>query len=132
MKEQFIKERVNEERQLKEVKIQLLDRNLFCGSIDEVLSSIAALKQKHGNDIFIKNISISSPENFSNEQYFLMKIEPETDGAYKDRIFYETAFAEKEFNEKAKEAVNKVLKNKKLTKEEKNIINYINEKSNSK
>lgn len=132
MKEQFIKERVNEERQLKEVKIQLLDRNLFCGSIDEVLNSIATLKQKHGNDISIKNISISSPGNFSNEQYFLIKTEPETDEVYKERIFYETKSAEKAFNDKVKEVVNKVLNNKKLTKEEKNIINYINEKSNSK
>lgn len=131
MKDQFIKENVNVNRQINQTEITSLDKALFAGNIDSVLKSVASLKEQYGDNVSIKHVFFASQDAFSSgsDKYVLVKSVPETDKEYQTRIDKEQKLAVKLFDEKVKAVVEKVLNNKKLTKEEKSFVSYLNEKS---
>lgn len=131
MKDQFIKENVDFNRQVNDIHIINLDKNLFTGTIDSISNSLALLKEEHGSDVIIKNVHYTSQDAFSSghDNYVLFKCVPESDKEYQERINKEQKHAIKLFDEKVKTVVDKVLNNKKLTSEEKKLIGYVNQKS---
>lgn len=131
MKDQFIKENVDFNRQVNDVHIINLEKNLFTGTIDSIANSLALLKEEHGSNVFIKNLHYTSQDAFSSghDNYALFKPVPESDKEYQERIDKEQKQAIRIFDENVKSVVNKVLNNKKLTSEEKKLIGYVNQKS---
>lgn len=131
MKDQFIKENVDFNRQVNYVHIINLEKNIFTGTIDSITNTLALLKEEHGSNVFIKNVHYTSQDAFSSghDNYALFKPVPESDKDYQERINKEQKLAVKLFDEKVKAVVEKVLNNKKLTKEEKTVVSYLNEKS---
>lgn len=121
MKDEYIASKVDLSTKTLKKRIEFsISDTVFTGPLENILKNIEELKAKHG-----ENVSIEIEYVQDGRLYHLCRNSLETDEERNHRIKKETENATKAFNAMVQEAVSNRLLGKKLTKNEKLLIQYV-------